>query len=199
MTDLKLAIVEEDYSRRAQIVWHISNKSWHIEPFEHISEFRTPNRDRWLFLVHDAGRSLGEVLRYRVEHDLTAAVIAYSDQPDADTVVKALKLGAFDYFDLTRGLDELSIKVPDWHAVAEAELPRLERRFASARLVKRLTRREREVLTHITMGHSTKAISERLCISDRTVELHRSHVLQKLVATNSSDAVRIAMEAGIHS
>ena len=49
----------------------------------------------------------------------------------------------------------------------------------------------------MTKGYSNRAIGEQLGISPRTVEIHRGHMLGKLYASNSPDAVRIALEAGI--
>ena len=65
------------------------------------------------------------------------------------------------------------------------------------KLIERLTPREKEVLTYMTKGFSNRAIGEQLGISPRTVEIHRGHMLSKLYANNSPDAVRIALEAGI--
>lgn len=56
-----------------------------------------------------------------------------------------------------------------------------------------LTRRERDVLYLVAWGMSNAEIGDALEISARTVEIHRSNMLQKLGAHNSADAVRIAM------
>jgi DNA-binding NarL/FixJ family response regulator len=64
-------------------------------------------------------------------------------------------------------------------------------------LVNRLTPREKEVLGCMAKGLSSRAIGAHLSISPRTVEVHRAHLLSKMQASNSPDAVRIALKAGL--
>jgi PAS domain S-box-containing protein len=54
-----------------------------------------------------------------------------------------------------------------------------------------LTPREREVLTQIAAGASSKEAGRQLGISFRTIELHRARIMQKLGAKNAADLVRI--------
>ena len=63
--------------------------------------------------------------------------------------------------------------------------------------VQRLTRREREVLTGVADGLSNRLIGERLEISPRTVEIHRANMLNKMGASHTSEAIRIAIEASL--
>ena len=61
----------------------------------------------------------------------------------------------------------------------------------------RLTPRELEVLRCIGQGESSKEIGPRLGISYRTVDVHRSHILEKLDLHNSTSLVRMAVKAGL--
>ncbi|MEO1259354.1 MAG: LuxR C-terminal-related transcriptional regulator [Bacteroidota bacterium] len=60
-----------------------------------------------------------------------------------------------------------------------------------------LTDREMEVLQQLQKGRSNKEIATVLFISERTVKFHVSAILQKLNATNRTEAVQIAMQRGI--
>lgn len=62
-----------------------------------------------------------------------------------------------------------------------------------------LTEREREVLQLIAEGHSTRKIAEMLFISVKTVEAHRSHIMEKLDLHNVADLTRYAIRIGIIS
>ncbi|MEM0999537.1 MAG: response regulator transcription factor [Bacteroidota bacterium] len=58
----------------------------------------------------------------------------------------------------------------------------------------KLSRRETEVLVHIAEGHSSKEIADRLHISVRTVDTHRSNILHKLELANTAQLVRYAIK-----
>lgn len=57
-----------------------------------------------------------------------------------------------------------------------------------------LTNREREVLSNIALGYTNREISEKLHISEKTIETHRSHILEKLHLKSRADIVRYALE-----
>lgn len=82
-----------------------------------------------------------------------------------------------------------------------AEIGRQRARLAAGRqqaeAVHRLSKREREVLAAIAQGKQSKAIAWELGISVRTVDLHRSNILSKLSARNTSQAVAIAKAGGL--
>lgn len=60
-----------------------------------------------------------------------------------------------------------------------------------------LTAREREVLTLIALGHTNVEIAGKLHISDKTVETHRAHIVEKLSLRTRADLVRFALEHGL--
>lgn len=60
-----------------------------------------------------------------------------------------------------------------------------------------LTAREIEVLRHIGGGNRNRDIAERLFISEETVKVHIKHIMEKLGATDRTQAVAIAVRRGI--
>ena len=60
-----------------------------------------------------------------------------------------------------------------------------------------LTEREIEVLRHIAGGNRNRDIAERLFISEETVKVHVKHVMEKLGASDRTQAVAIAIRRGI--
>jgi len=60
-----------------------------------------------------------------------------------------------------------------------------------------LTTRELQVLNLLVEGLSNKAIAARLGISDQTVKFHVAAISGKLGAANRTDAVRLAIRAGL--
>jgi two-component system response regulator NreC len=63
----------------------------------------------------------------------------------------------------------------------------------------KLTQRERQILQLIVEGNRTDAIARRLKISPRTVELHRSHIMEKYGVHTQIELVRQAIKLGLIS
>jgi DNA-binding NarL/FixJ family response regulator len=57
-----------------------------------------------------------------------------------------------------------------------------------------ITKRERDVLTLLVAGYSSKEIALRLAISFRTVEVHRAHIMKKTGTSNLIELARIRLE-----
>ena len=74
------------------------------------------------------------------------------------------------------------------------EQQRLARAAELAKLAT-LTGREREVLEHAAQGLHAKEIAAALGISPRTVEVHKTRIMEKLGARNVAELVRFALSA----
>ena len=61
----------------------------------------------------------------------------------------------------------------------------------------RLSRREREIATHVISGSSSQAIATSLCISLKTVETHRAHINRKLGVHSTAELIRLAAMKGL--
>jgi FixJ family two-component response regulator len=71
----------------------------------------------------------------------------------------------------------------------------LSRRSAAAMRLASLTRRQHEVMDLVVSGRANKEIAARLKISQRTVEIHRAIVMDKLGVSSVADLVRLEMIA----
>jgi FixJ family two-component response regulator len=126
-------------------------------------------------------------------------MVFYSEQPTAPQIVGAMLSGALDYLEWPFEAKLLN-KTFDRLATEGEERTMKERRKAEAKMkVGALTPREREVLTLMVGGLANKENASVLDISRRTVEIHRGNMLRKLGATSTSDAVRIALYAGLET
>lgn len=74
------------------------------------------------------------------------------------------------------------------------EYKRLARKKKHPDPIKSITKREREVLGLLTEGLTSSEIANKLYISPRTVEKHRTNLLKKLDLKNTAALVRFAME-----
>ncbi len=60
-----------------------------------------------------------------------------------------------------------------------------------------LTPRERDICTHVAHGYTNVEIAEKLNVSVRTVETHRTNIMTKLDMKNRAELVRFALDNGL--
>lgn len=194
---LNLVLVDADFRRRAAVSHCLAGTGIHVEPFEDLAELvaRWP-RDGVIF-IHDHGDQVRLAVERMTELGQWLPLIAYAEAPGTNRVVQAVLGGAIDYLEWPIGESEVRQAL----AVAEESrgmLGSAKLREAMARSrVRRLTKREREVLAGVADGLSNRLIGERLAISPRTVEIHRANMLNKMGANHTSEAIRIAIEASL--
>lgn len=136
------------------------------------------------------GRSGLEVLREIDAANYPAPIFIASGRGDIPTAVAAIKCGAFDFFEKRSDPGELVERVRQAlntfkrypHDDTGREIPPSS--FPGSEL---LTKREREVLAQIAASATNKEAARNLGISQRTVEIHRAHIMDKLGAKNSID------------
>jgi two-component system response regulator DctR len=121
-------------------------------------------------------------------------IIFISGHAEVDVAVRTMKAGAVDFVQKPYREQQLldSINAALARDARIRGVPGAEQGFA-ARL-STLTRREREVMDLVVAGQSSKAIARSLDISYRTVELHRSHIFEKLAVQSVAELVRLAVE-----
>ncbi len=122
---------------------------------------------------------------------------------DQSVVVKDLiDAGALGYLTKDAGLADIEAAVQVVLEGGKYLTPNIAARFAKmdeeSRSV-RLTRREEDILKLISQELTTREIAEKLCVSEKTVESHRAHLLQKLGVRNIAGLVREAILRGFVS
>ena len=120
-------------------------------------------------------------------------IIFLTGHGDIEMAVTAMKRGARDFLTKPIRHQDLLDRV---HAALRAADRDLNARMEHAELEERLGRltpREHEVFELVVEGLPNKVISNRLDISQRTVELHRAQVMKKMEADSLADLVRTAI------
>jgi len=137
----------------------------------------------------------------------TAKVLVVTMHDDEAYARQAFLSGAAGYVLKKSVADELITAIREVHegrryvpaslarALESAEAAPVRRGRTSA--VGLLTAREKEVLGLLALGHTNAEVAARLHISIRTVETHRTHLLEKLALRNRADLVRFAIEHGL--
>ncbi|HEY7238148.1 MAG TPA: response regulator [Burkholderiales bacterium] len=120
-------------------------------------------------------------------------VIFITGHGDIPMAVDAMRKGAFDFIEKPFDDERLLSQVRAALETFEADLP--EKAEAGAPLGV-LSSRQREVLQRVLDGKPSRQIAEELDISVKTVEFHRSRIMQKLGVRTAAELFRRCLGAG---
>jgi RNA polymerase sigma factor (sigma-70 family) len=119
-------------------------------------------------------------------------ITAHGDVPAARAAFRAQ---ALDFIEKPFEEAQLRAAIDTAFALERRRIDAAELRRADVEKLSRLTAREREVLEHAVKGLHAKEIAARLGISPRTVEVHRTRIMEKLEVRNIAELVRFAVAA----
>ena len=140
------------------------------------------------------GMSGIELLKLLLKKQIDWPVIMLSGFAEVGSTIEAFRSGAVHFLRKPFKQAELVAALTE---AAEIGRRRLSHAVDPRQLeaLKRLTQRERQVLEEIARGLQSKEVAWKLGISVRTVDVHRSNILAKLSARNTSQAVAIVRAA----
>lgn len=133
-----------------------------------------------------------------IEQDSDLPVIFITGHGDIPMAVQAMRRGALDFIrkpfreqDLLDRINE-ALEVDTGNRRSQLDRQELSRKIES------LSERELEVFQRVAAGQMNKVIAFDLGISERTVEVHRSHVMEKLGVRTLAQLVRVQIESEIY-
>jgi DNA-binding NarL/FixJ family response regulator len=139
---------------------------------------------------------------------IDALIAIRSDYPDARVIMlttfngdvdiqRALKAGAYGYQLKSAPRKELIEAIRKVHSGKKSVPPEVAAQLAEHMSCEALSEREIEVLFHLAGGNRNKDIGDRLFISEETVKVHVKHIMDKLGASDRTQAMAIAVRRGI--
>jgi DNA-binding NarL/FixJ family response regulator len=139
---------------------------------------------------------------------IDALIAIRNDYPDACVVMlttfegdveiqRALEAGARGYVLKTTPAKELIEVIRQAHAGKKRIPAEVAAHLAEHMGEEALTPREVEVLRHLAEGNRNKDIGDQLFISEETVKVHIKHIMEKLGASDRTQAVAIGIRRGI--
>jgi two-component system response regulator FixJ len=190
-------VVDDDLSARESLCWLLNTEGIATRAFASAEACLEHWSSDWsgcitvdVRMPGKSGLQLQEELNSR--HNLLP-VIVLTGHADVPIAIRAMKLGAYDFLEKPYSDSELLTCVKNalelGREIDHAELERNRAEIAIANL----TDREREVMCLVVEGNTNKAVAARLGISEKTVEVHRSRVMEKTAASSLSDLVRICL------
>jgi FixJ family two-component response regulator len=195
-----VAIVDDDASVRAALARLLRTEGHSVQTFGCAQEFlQHPAIDDIGCLVLDVqlpdlnGLELQAALEQLARAPAVVFISGYGDIP---MTVRAMRAGAVDF--LTKPCDAevflnavaQALQVDNAQRSRQRELTAERTRLAS------LTQREHEVLRGIIAGMRNKQIAAELAICEKTVKVHRAHIMDKMGVRSVAELVRMTEHAG---
>lgn len=179
-------IVDDDAAIRDRVSQLVETVGIKSKVFSSAQEFLDSYDTAWhgclVLDIRMPGMSGLQLQEKLAESDIDFPIIFITGYGSVRMGVDAVKKGAIDFiekpFEDQYLLDQINIAIAK---DAKNRKKRLQRQAIEAKLAL-LTPRERQVLSLIKDGKSSKAIALKLDISQKTVEGHRAHIMEKMQA-----------------
>lgn len=164
---------------------------------EAIEMFREHRPDVVLMDLRLPGMSgIDALIAIRSEFTDACVIMLTTFEGDVE-IQRALKAGARGYILKSTPPKELVQTIRNVYAGKKGIPSNIAAHLAEHVSDEALTEREIEVLRHVTEGNRNRDIAEKLFISEETVKVHVKHIMDKLGASDRTQAVSIAIRRGI--
>lgn len=138
-----------------------------------------------------------ELQQKLIAQGIELPIIFLTGHGDIPMSVQAMKRGAVDFLTKPVHEDDLleaihsAIEMDRMHRKTHTELAEFRKKLET------LTPREREVLLHVVSGRLNKQIAADLGTVEKTIKVHRAHLMTKLKVRSLADLVRLSEKIGI--
>lgn len=192
-------IVDDDDAVRESLAFLMKSVGLKAESFPSAQAFLdsyNPNRAGCLVLdIRMPGMSGLELQDKLKQMGSILPIIFITGHGDVPMAVKAIKAGAADFVQKPFRDQELIDRIREvLEEDAQSRADKLQRNEILRRM-DTLTEREREVMEQVVDGKANKVVAIDLNVSQRTVEIHRANVMEKMKARSLAQLVRLVMKA----
>ena len=192
-------VVDDDDAVRTSLRLLLKSVGLPVETFAAAQEFLDNfDAERAGCLVLDIrmpGMSGLELQQRLNEIHAIVPIVFITGHGDVPMAVEAMQHGAVDFIQKPFRDQDLIDRINQALEKDRDNRAGLKERDAIRRRMQQLTPREREVLDLVTQGKANKVIAGDLNVSQRTVEIHRARVMEKMGASSLAHLVRMVIEA----
>jgi RNA polymerase sigma factor (sigma-70 family) len=195
-----VCVVDDDRDLNMMIEWALGKEGLTVHSFTQAQDFlESPERKACGCLLLDLkmpGLSGLDVQQALIDQQADTPILFLSGHGDVSSVRTAFKGGAVDFLVKPIDVRTLVESVLSVMEVSRNHREELRKETEQEQLVERLTPREKEILQHLSHGLTAKAIGKALNISHRTVEIHRSRIMEKLAIHSLADLMVFSLSNG---
>ena len=197
----QIHLVDDDAAFRRSLVFLLESMGWPVQAHASAADYLDaglPALDQTGCLLLDVrmpGMSGLELQQALIARGCHLPIVFITGHGDVELAVQAMKRGAFDFlekpFKDQRLLDVVSAALRQ----READLVSSERAQQAGDRLARLSPREAEVARLVAQGLPNKLVARELDISEKTVHIHRQHVMEKAEVGNAAELARLMLQA----
>lgn len=194
-------VIDDDAAVRDSLKYLIESVGHRVRTFASANEFLdacTPEHAGCILAdVRMPGMSGLELQERLVARAILMPTIIITGHGDVAMAVRAMKAGALDFIEKPFSDQVLLDQI---HVALERDIREREKRDRQRRIQDRfslLSPRERTVMDKVVAGKSNKTIAAELGLSQKTVEVHRAHVMAKVKADSLAQLVHMALQNGL--
>jgi len=140
------------------------------------------------------GMSGLEVQKQLQDRGNSMPIIFITGHGDVPMAVEAMQFGAFDFIQKPFRDQDLMDRVSQALSQSEQQREASEQKVEVGQHYESLTPREKEVMACVVKGQANKVIAMDRNVSQRTVEIHRARVMEKMQARSLADLVRMSIQ-----
>jgi RNA polymerase sigma factor (sigma-70 family) len=190
-------VVDDDADLCDSLRWLLESDGLRVETHTSAQSFLdayTPDRPGVLLLdIRMPGMNGLELQQHLKERGFGIPIIILTGHATVPMAVRAVQAGALDFLQKPVDVQALLGRISEAMRLdAQNRQERVENEKILSRLAS-LTPREREVLDAVVAGKSNKQIAGELCIADKTVEVHRKHLMKKMRVRSVVELVRAVL------
>ena len=199
MTNTTVFIVDDDAAIRDSLSLMIEQENIAVQAFDSAETFLAAYQPECpscaIVDIRMPGMGGIELHEALLKRNILLPIIFLTGHGDIPMSVQAMKAGAVDF--LTKPVTRERLLMAIRAAIQQSERVLSENANHQEALLHlaSITDRERAVMLLAVQGHPNKHIARQLGISHRTVEIHKSKIMQKTGAINLLDLARIVHES----
>lgn len=202
-SDITIFIIDDEFFIRDSLTLLIETTGLNVESFESAEVFLkkfSPYQPGCILLDCSMPGMGGLELQKELDKTCKGMPILFmSGQADISVFSQAFRGGAVDFLEKPFENDILLTRIDEMVEMLRITWYQCQEKRKILNRYVHLTPREKEVFKLTVQNHSNKQTARMLGISNRTVDVHRSHVMNKMKADSLNTLIVLAMTAGILS
>lgn len=193
-------VVDDDPALRRSLRFLFESVGWQVRLHASAEEFlaiATPPAQPTCLVLDIrmpamSGLELQQALR---ERGIVMPILFMTGHADVSVAVQAMKSGAVDFIEKPYKDQAILDTVAAAMRRCDEALQEAQRRAAAGHALAALSPREQEVARLVAKGQPNKLIAVALGISEKTVHIHRQHVMEKAGVSSAAELARLMLRA----